>query len=107
LRILRLWLPFQPRTNLKSLGNVTANQGFIQHLDFQNAGVLYYLKAQYTATWGAMQSLSQLIGMVLLNPISDTIGRKMTLYVLWVLLAGVSVEKAPLFREEKKTAQGL
>lgn len=35
-----------------------------------------------------MQSLGQLIGMLLLNPISDRIGRKVTLYVLWVLLAG-------------------
>lgn len=34
-----------------------------------------------------MQSLGQLIGMLLLNPISDRIGRKVTLYVLWVLLA--------------------
>lgn len=33
-----------------------------------------------------MQSLGQLIGMLLLNPISDRIGRKVTLYVLWVLL---------------------
>lgn len=35
-----------------------------------------------------MQSLGQLIGMLLLNPISDRIGRKVTLYVLWVILAG-------------------
>ncbi|PSN71411.1 MFS general substrate transporter [Corynespora cassiicola Philippines] len=68
-------------------GNVIANQGFIQHLGFQNAEGEWYLKAHYTALWGAMQSLGQLIGMVLLNPISDRIGRKMTLYVLWILLA--------------------
>lgn len=36
-----------------------------------------------------MQSLGQLVGMVLLNPVSDRIGRKSTLYVLWLLLAGV------------------
>lgn len=35
-----------------------------------------------------MQSLGQLIGMLLLNLISDRIGRKVTLYVLWVLLNG-------------------
>lgn len=69
-------------------GNVIANQGFIQHFGFQNAQGRWYLKAQYTALWGAMQSLGQLIGMLLLNPISDRIGRKVTLYVLWVLLAG-------------------
>lgn len=70
------------------LGNVIANQGFIQHLGFQNSQGRWYLKAQYTALWGAMQSLGQLIGMLLLNPISDRIGRKATLYVLWVILAG-------------------
>ncbi|KAJ3549491.1 hypothetical protein NM208_g479 [Fusarium decemcellulare] len=59
-------------------GNVIANQGFIRHLGFQNAEGTWYLKAQYTALWGALQSLGQLIGMVLLNPVSDKIGRKMT-----------------------------
>ncbi|KAF4472617.1 sugar transporter [Fusarium albosuccineum] len=68
-------------------GNVIANQGFIRHLGFQNAEGTWYLKAQYTALWGALQSLGQLIGMVLLNPVSDKIGRKMTLYLLWVILA--------------------
>ena len=68
-------------------GNVIANQGFIQHLGFQNAAGKWYLKANYTALWGAMQSLGQLLGMLLLNPVSDRIGRKMTLYILWALLA--------------------
>lgn len=48
------------------------------------------LKAQYTALWGALQSLGQIIGMLSLNPVSDRIGRKQTLYVLWVMLAAVS-----------------
>lgn len=47
------------------------------------------LNANYTALWGALQSLGQLVGMLSLNPISDRIGRKMTLYALWVVLAGV------------------
>lgn len=67
-----------------------ANQGFTQHVGFLNNKGVYTLNANYTALWGAMQSLGQLIGMVLLNPISDLIGRKMTLYVIWVILAGVS-----------------
>lgn len=75
-------------TELICSGNVIANQGFIQHLGFQNAGGAWYLKANYTALWGAMQSLGQLLGMLLLNPVSDRIGRKMTLYILWALLAG-------------------
>ncbi|KAH7381064.1 general substrate transporter [Cadophora sp. MPI-SDFR-AT-0126] len=69
-------------------GNIIANQGFINLMGFQNEADVYHLNAQYTALWGAMQSLGQLIGMVLLNPISDLIGRKMTMYTLWVILAG-------------------
>src|ERR1700712_2633856 len=70
-------------------GNVIANQGFQQRLGFQNSQGKYYLKAQYTALWGAMQSLGQLLGMVFLNPVSDRLGRKTTLYVLWIILVGV------------------
>lgn len=50
------------------------------------------LKAQYTALWGALQSLGQIIGMLSLNSVSDRIGRKQTLYVLWVMLAAVSFQ---------------
>lgn len=72
-------------------GNVIANVGFIRQVGFQNAEGEYYLNANYTALWGAMQSLGQLIGMVILNPISDRIGRKVTLYVLWTVLLAVSL----------------
>jgi MFS family permease len=97
------WLPDRPQwyldpTYLMSLnpsnplllsGNVIANRGFIRHFGFQNAAGVYTLNAQYTALWGAMQSLGQLIGMLFLTPVSDRIGRKMTLYVSWIILAGV------------------
>ncbi|EKG12548.1 General substrate transporter [Macrophomina phaseolina MS6] len=70
-------------------GNIIANQGFINHVGFRNAETgEYNLKASYTALWGAMQSLGQLVGMLLLNPVSDRIGRKMMLYLLWIILAG-------------------
>ncbi|KAM6511998.1 hypothetical protein FALCPG4_016986 [Fusarium falciforme] len=68
-------------------GNIIANQGFINHVGFLNDEGEYVLKAQYTALWGALQSLGQILGMLLLNPVSDRIGRKQTLYVLWVILA--------------------
>ncbi|OAL44872.1 MFS general substrate transporter [Pyrenochaeta sp. DS3sAY3a] len=68
-------------------GNIIANQGFTKHVGFVNKKGVYTLNANYTALWGAMQSLGQLIGMVFLNPISDLIGRKMTMYVIWVILA--------------------
>ncbi len=38
-----------------------------------------------------MQSLGQLTGMLFLTLISDRIGRKMTLYLLWLIVAGVSL----------------
>ncbi|KAF4958012.1 hypothetical protein FSARC_11141 [Fusarium sarcochroum] len=69
-------------------GNIIANQGFINHVGFLTDSGEYHLKANYTALWGAMQSLGQLVGMVLMNPISDLIGRKMTMYTLWIILAG-------------------
>ena len=69
-------------------GNVIANQGFINHVGFLGDGGEYALNSDYTALWGAMQSLGQLIGMILMTPISDRIGRKMTLYALWIILGG-------------------
>ena len=58
-------------------------------MGLRNSKGVYTLNANHTALWGAMQSLGQLVGMVLLNPISDRIGRKMTMYLLWVILVGV------------------
>ncbi|KAH8810798.1 general substrate transporter [Xylogone sp. PMI_703] len=76
-------------------GNIIANQGFINLMGYPNAKGVYVLNAQYTALWGAMQSLGQLVGMVLLNPVSDRIGRKMTLYLLWLILAAsIAIESA-------------
>ncbi|KAI8657187.1 MFS domain-containing protein [Fusarium keratoplasticum] len=69
-------------------GNVIANKGFIKHVGFVNEEGKSVLNANYTALWGAMQSLGQLVAMVFMSPISDAIGRKMTLYTLWVILAG-------------------
>ncbi|OAA56261.1 sugar transporter [Niveomyces insectorum RCEF 264] len=68
-------------------GNIIANQGFINHLGFPDGDGKIVLNSNYTSLWGAMQSLGQLLGMVLLSPVSDRIGRKMTMYILWLLLA--------------------
>ncbi|KAL2801991.1 hypothetical protein BJX63DRAFT_438303 [Aspergillus granulosus] len=65
-------------------GNIIANDGFTNKLGFLNDEGKMTLDANHTALWGAMQSLGQLLGMILLNPISDRIGRKMTLYALWL-----------------------
>ncbi|KAB5546910.1 sugar transporter [Coniochaeta sp. 2T2.1] len=74
-------------------GNVIANQGFINLMGFPNSKGVMTLNANHTALWGAMQSLGQLVGMVLLNPVSDRIGRKMTMYILWTIMtAGVALE---------------
>lgn len=65
-----------------------ANLGFIRHVGFRLPDGSHELNADYTALWGAMQSLGQMVGMLCLNPISDALGRKVTLYVLWVILLG-------------------
>lgn len=72
-------------------GNVIANLGFIRHVGFLNDEGEYELDANYTALWGAMQSLGQMVGMLFLNPVSDLLGRKMTLYALWIILLGVGL----------------
>ena len=41
-----------------------------------------------------MQSLGQMVGMLFLNPVSDTLGRKVTLYVLWIILLGVRQDRS-------------
>jgi MFS family permease len=102
----RRWIPDQPQWYAQALsifqephgltfaqGNIIANQGFIDHVGFVTDSGEIHLKANYTALWGAMQSLGQLVGMVLMNPISDIIGRKMTMYALWIVLAAVSPSK--------------
>ncbi|KAI9162757.1 substrate transporter [Paramyrothecium foliicola] len=69
-------------------GNVIANRGFIRQFGFPNDQGVNTLNANYTALWGAMQSLGQFIGMVGLTPVSDRIGRKMTLYIAWIIIGG-------------------
>ena len=70
-------------------GNIIANLGFVRKIGRQNATGVYALAPNHTAIWGAMQSLGQLIAMVFINPLSDTFGRKYTLYFLWFVLLGV------------------
>ncbi|KAK8853488.1 hypothetical protein IAR55_004195 [Kwoniella newhampshirensis] len=70
-------------------GNVIANTGFIHRVGRYNPTTRKWaLTSNSTALWGALQSLGQLAGMVLLNPVSDKIGRKKTLYLLWCILFG-------------------
>ncbi|KAL4878200.1 MFS general substrate transporter [Aspergillus karnatakaensis] len=68
-------------------GNVIANKGFIRHIGHLDGEGEYVLNANHTSLWGAMQSLGQLVAMIGISPVSDAIGRKMTMYVLWVILA--------------------
>lgn len=87
------WPGPRDHTNTTTKGNIIANQGFINHIGFADADGVYALKAQYTSLWGALQSLGQIVGMLLLNPVSDRIGRKQTLYILWIILAAsVAIE---------------
>jgi MFS family permease len=71
-------------------GNVIANKGFIRHIGHPDGDGDYVLNANHTSLWGAMQSLGQLVAMIGISPVSDAIGRKWTMYVLWIILAAVS-----------------
>jgi hypothetical protein len=73
-----------------STGNIIANTGFIQKIGHLTDKGTYILPGNAVAIWGALQSLGQLIGMIFFNPVSDRVGRKMTLYLLWLVLFGVS-----------------
>ncbi|WWC91994.1 uncharacterized protein L201_006948 [Kwoniella dendrophila CBS 6074] len=74
-------------------GNIIANPGFVTRVGEKNAAGKIALTTHATATWGAVQSLGQLVGMWLLTPISDKIGRKYMLYVLWsMLFASIMIE---------------
>lgn len=77
------------RVNLN--GSIIANLGFTRKIGFPNAQGKYALNANYTSLWGAVQSLGQLLAMIFINPISDRVGRKYTLYSLWVVLCAVSL----------------
>ncbi|WVF67376.1 hypothetical protein IAT40_002131 [Kwoniella sp. CBS 6097] len=69
-------------------GNIIANPGFVARVGEPNAAGKIALTTHATATWGALQSFGQLIGMWLLTPVSDRIGRKYMLYLLWLILLG-------------------
>ncbi|KAK6909183.1 sugar transporter [Kwoniella mangroviensis CBS 8886] len=74
-------------------GNIIANPGFVNRVGEENAAGKIALTTHATATWGAVQSLGQLVGMWLLTPVSDRIGRKYMLYLLWLILfASIMIE---------------
>lgn len=71
-------------------GAVIANSGFARLMGTTDDKGKYVINANHNALWGALQSLGQMIAMVGMNPISDRIGRKWTLYTLWMVLCSVS-----------------
>nr|XP_019010602.1 sugar transporter [Kwoniella pini CBS 10737]OCF49383.1 sugar transporter [Kwoniella pini CBS 10737] len=74
-------------------GAIIANPGFVNRVGEKNAAGKIALTVHATATWGAVQSLGQLVGMWGLTPISDRIGRKYMLYLLWLILfASIMIE---------------
>lgn len=106
--MVRLDSSFQPcgfASDLLCTGNIIANQGFANKIGFPNEKGVYVLNAHYTALWGAMQSLGQLVGMLFLTPVSDKIGRKSTMYLLWVVLCGVIIILMQLFRSSDSLSQ--
>ncbi|KAF5012333.1 hypothetical protein FDECE_1560 [Fusarium decemcellulare] len=69
-------------------GNVIANKGFIEHVGFVNDEGKSVLNANYTALWGAMQSLGQLVAMSIAL---ETVVRDWKDWTAAKILAGIGV----------------
>lgn len=68
-------------------GSIVANKGFIQQ--FAPPGTLI-LDAKWVSIWGGMQSTMQCLAQIACVFVTDRFGRRLALWLTWVLLCGVS-----------------
>ncbi|KAF5240366.1 hypothetical protein FANTH_9626 [Fusarium anthophilum] len=69
-------------------GNIIANAGFVQQFGTQtidDGSVV--LASSVLSTWGALQSVGQVFGMVTLPFLSDRFGRKVAMYYYWLIIS--------------------
>lgn len=48
------------------------------------------VRAPYVSAWGGIQSAGQFVGQVALPYFTDWLGRKWALYIIWIIVVGVS-----------------
>ncbi|SCZ98214.1 BZ3500_MvSof-1268-A1-R1_Chr3-2g06225 [Microbotryum saponariae] len=80
-------------------GSIIANKGFIRQFgtvftkSATTGTITTSLNPKYVSVWGGMQSVGQVIGMTSSSFVSDYLGRKNALYIIWVVMcASVIVE---------------
>lgn len=73
-----------PEVNLN--GSIVANKGFIRTM----SPGLKAVAAKYVSVWGGIQAAGQVVGQVLLQFVSDAVGRRIALLIIWVTLVVVS-----------------
>ncbi|THY37340.1 general substrate transporter [Aureobasidium pullulans] len=64
-------------------GGLVSNKGFIRQMASPGTKII---KGKYVSAWGGIQSAGQTIGQILLQYVTDGFGRKIALYVIWVVL---------------------
>ncbi|OAL54016.1 general substrate transporter [Pyrenochaeta sp. DS3sAY3a] len=63
-------------------GGIIANKGFIKQMASPGTKVI---QGKYVSAWGGIQSAGQFFGQVFLQYATEKFGRKVALYVIWVM----------------------
>ncbi|KAJ5923146.1 hypothetical protein N7454_008391 [Penicillium verhagenii] len=64
-------------------GGIVANKGFIAQMASPGTSII---KAQYISAWGGIQSAGQTVGQIGIQFVTDKWGRKVTLYIIWIIM---------------------
>ncbi|KPM35801.1 hypothetical protein AK830_g10785 [Neonectria ditissima] len=71
-------------------GGIVSNKGFIQQMASEGTTII---QGKYISAWGGIQSAGQTIGQILLQFATERFGRKVALYIIWlVLVASIFIE---------------
>ncbi|KAK7415760.1 hypothetical protein QQX98_005673 [Neonectria punicea] len=71
-------------------GGIVSNKGFIQQMASEGTTII---EGKYISAWGGIQSAGQTIGQILLQFATERFGRKVALYIIWlVLVASIFIE---------------
>ncbi|KAE8140443.1 general substrate transporter [Aspergillus pseudotamarii] len=63
-------------------GGLVSNEGFIRQMAKPGTTVI---EGQYVSAWSGLQSSGQAIGQVLLQYVTESYGRKVAFYIIWVV----------------------
>ncbi|KAF7595497.1 hypothetical protein BBP40_005833 [Aspergillus hancockii] len=64
-------------------GGVISNKGFIRQMAKPGTKII---EGKYVSAWGGIQSAGQTIGQILLQYATESFGRKVAFYIIWVVL---------------------